>query len=252
MEAPWVRKLRKLHEENFFDWTSQLRDVNRQLNLVGPDKVRVPNAGLPPSWFVGDIEALQPGQWVLVISLNQRSFGEEDESWRREQRRSIRADWDFWRWLNRKTWYGTFYSPLVRLDATALGEAVPDEKRQWQEFATTRMVFVESCPYSSEEFTFSDADLGRLATTDRGFQIVAQVRQILIREARPALVMVNGVPAVSTLQLLEPERLKLQERSRYQSISDHAKRLRHWEGHFSIGNTSVPVLGFPFLRKPNP
>ena len=74
MSAPWVRELQRLHEENYFDWTSHLRDLNHRLGLGGRDEFTVPNAALPPSWFVGDVEALQRGQWVLVVSLNQGPF----------------------------------------------------------------------------------------------------------------------------------------------------------------------------------
>ena len=250
MNSLWARELRRLHEENFFDWTSHLRDLNRALNLVGPDEFTVPNAGLPPSWFVGDVEVLQPGRWVLVVSLNHGAWAQRTEASRREQRDSIQKDWDYWRWLNRNDWYAPFYSPLVRLAATTLGEEIPDAREKEQEFATTRMAFVESCPYSSKGFALSDEALTRLATQDRGFEIAARVRQILIREARPALVMVNGNDAITTLRLIEGDQLQLQERPRYQSISKPGKLLRHWEGRFTIGRRSVPVLAFPFLRKP--
>ena len=247
MDATWVRELRRLHEANFFDWTRHLRDLNRRYDLGGRDELTVPNEGLPPSWFVGDVEALEPGRWVLVVSLNQGSWADKDEAWRRQQRDSVQNDWDFWRLLNRKKWYGRFYSPMVRLGATALGEGVPGEREQQQEFATTRMVFVESCPYSSSRFARGGAILaGLLAEKDRGFQVLERVRRVLIEEARPALVMVNGNPAVSTLQLLEGGRLQLEEHRRYESASEPGKALRHWEGRLDSGGGSLPVLAFPF------
>ena len=166
------------------DWTRHLRDLNRRYDLGGRDELTVPNEGLPPSWFVGDVEALEPGRWVLVVSLNQGSWADKDEAWRRQQRDSVQNDWDFWRLLNRKKWYGRFYSPMVRLGATALGEGVPGEREQQQEFATTRMVFVESCPYSSSRFARGGAILaGLLAEKDRGFQVLERVRRVLIEEA---------------------------------------------------------------------
>ena len=251
MDATWVRELRRLHEENFFDWTSHLRDLNQRLDVAGRDEFTVPNEGLPPSWFVGDVEQLQPGRWVLALSLNQGSWAEKDEAWRRQQRDSVQNDWDFWRWLNRNTWYGRFYSPMVRLGATALGEEVPGEQKQQQEFATTRMVFVESCPYSSARFARGGAVLTRLAAEDRGFQVLTRVRRVLIQEARPALVIVNGNAAVSALRRIEGERLHLDEHPRYESASKPGKLLRHWEGYLESEGASVPVLGFPFLRRHN-
>lgn len=249
MDATWVRELRRLHEEAYScDWTSHLRDLNRRHELGGRDELAVPDAGLPPSWFVGDVEALDPGRWILVVSLNQASWAEKDEAWRSQQRDSIQGDWDFWRLLNQKTWYGTFYSPMVRLGAMTLGEEVPGEREQQQEFATTRMVFVESCPYSSRQFARGGEILARLvADEDRGLQVLERVRQALIEEAHPALVLVNGNPALSTLQVLEGVRLHLEEHRRYESISKPGKPLRHSEGRLDTAGGSVPVLAIPFV-----
>ncbi len=248
MELPWVRELRQLHEENFFDWTSHLLDLNRRLGLAGRDEFTVPNAGLPPSWFVGDIEALQPGPWVLVISLNQARFSQATEASRRRQRDSVQKDWDYWRSLNRNDWYPRFYRPMVRLASAALGEEIPREDEP--DFATTRMVFVELCPYGSGQFTFGGEPLMQLAAEDPGFQVVARVRHTLIREAGPALVMVNGAAAITTIQSLERGQLTVEEHPPYESIGRPGKILRHWEGHYRSPAASVPVLGFPFLRKP--
>ena len=248
MDATWVHELRSLHEENYScDWTSHLRDLNQRFGLSGRDELKVANEGLPPSWFVGDVEALEPGRWVLVVSLNQASWAGKDEAWRRQQRDSAQKDWDFWRLLNRKTWYGKFYAPMVRLAATSLGEEVPAEREQQQEFATTRMVFVESCPYSSGQFARGGELLTSLAGKDRGFEVLERVRHMLIQEAHPALVMVNGNDALSTLQRIEGERIRLEKHRRYESDSKPGKMLRHREGCIDSGTGPVPVVGFPFV-----
>ncbi|MYE31615.1 MAG: hypothetical protein F4X80_02915 [Chloroflexi bacterium] len=249
MDTTWIRELRRLHEANYHcDWTSHLRDLNRRYDLGGRDELAIPDEGLPPSWFVGDVEALDPGRWVLVVSLNQANWAKKDQAWRRQERDSIRGDWDFWRLLNQKTWYGTFYSPMVRVGAVALGEEVPGEREQQQEFATTRMVFVESCPYSSPQFARGGEILARLvAEQDRGLKVLDRVRHLLIEEAHPALVLINGNPALDRLQALEGERLHLEEHRRYESISKPGKRLRHYEGRLDSRGGSVPVLAFPFV-----
>ena len=249
MDTTWVRELRRLHEENFwYDWTSHVRDLNRRYDLAGRDELNLPNAGLPPSWFVGDVEALDPGRWVLVVALNHGSWADRDEAHRRQQRDSVQGDWDFWRFLHKKDWYAQFYSPMVRLGAMALGEGVPDEREQQKQYATTRMLFVESCPYSSPRFTRGRAVLDHLvAEGDRGLRVLERVRHVLVEKAHPALVLVNGNPALSTLRLLEGERLHLEEHRRYESASKGGKTLRHSEGRLDAGRRSVPVLAFPFV-----
>ena len=94
--TPWFRELRQLHDENFReDWTSHVSALNRELGLTGPDAFGVPARGLPPPWFVGDVEAVPPRQWVLVISLNQ-ARREENEEWHLAQRYTEQTYWDPW------------------------------------------------------------------------------------------------------------------------------------------------------------
>lgn len=251
MDAPWLRELKRLHAENYSDWTSHLQDLNQRYDLGGKDRLAVPNEGLPPSWFVGDVEGLNPGEWALAVSLNQASWGDEDEDWRCRKRDTLKGDWDFWRLLNRKRWYSRFYAPMVRLAATALGAAVPPQRRQKQEFATTRIVFVESYPYSSARFDRGDELLNALvADRNPGVAVAERVRRLLTEGGRPALVMVNGNAAVQRLEAAEGDRLHLDERPRYESVMKPGKLLRHWEGCVDYGGGPVPVLGFPFLRTP--
>lgn len=238
MSQPWVRELRELHDQAFLvDWVAHLEALNRDLGLTGSYELGVPAPGFPPSWFVGDVEALEPRRWVLVISLNQK---QHDAG----QGFTPQSYWDHWRWLHRKHWYRQFYRPRVRPAATALGIEISPE--QEPEFATTNVVFVEMCPYSSEESPFSGKDLIRLTNKDPGFQIAARVRRILIDEASPALVMVNGVPAVEAVEHLERERLRLGERRVYQSVSKADKQLWHREGQIITRESSAPVIAFPF------
>ena len=165
MSAPteqqhWTAELRSLHDSSFaFDWDSHVRALNERLQLSGTDEFGLPAPGLPPSWFVGDVEALRR-PWVLVVSLNQ-ARREGDEDWHLAQRYTSQTYWDHWRWLNRDWWEPRFYRPLVRLASAALGTSTDAE--QEADFATTRMVFVELCPYSSRRFEFSSDVVGQLA-----------------------------------------------------------------------------------------
>ena len=248
MTTARVQQLRDLHDQGFsaeHDWSAHLRSLNNSLGLVGPHELATPAPGLPPSWFVGDVESLQPGRWVLFVGLNQ-ARSPQDEDWHLAQGYSAQTYWDYWRLLNNNSWYGRYYAPRVRLASAALGVEVPREREQ--EFATMNMVFVELCPYSSRKFGLPDTELLRLSAEDHGFRIAAQMRRILIEEGRPAVVMVSGGNAVTVLERLEEEQLTLEERRSYQSVSRPEKRLWHREGYFSRGESRVPAIGFPFLR----
>ena len=136
----------------------------------------------------------------------------------------------------------------MRLAAAALGVERPRTREQQQEFATTRMVFVELCPYSSQQFRFADADLLALSEDDHGFRTAAEVRRILIRQGRPALVMLGGTQALGVLERLGLDGLTLGEHRTYRSASDLGKRLWHREWAFLSGRSRVPAIGFPFPR----
>lgn len=245
-QQSWIAELRSLHDSKFaFDWDGHVRALNERLQLSGEDEFGLPAPGLPPSWFVGDIEALRE-PWVLVVSLNQ-ARREDDEDWHAAQHHTSQTYWDYWRWLNRDWWEPRFYRPLVRLASAALGMEVDAEREA--DFATTQMVFVELCPYSSRRFEFSAEILDQLALKDIGFQMSAQVRRVLIEKAEPALILVNGAAALGSFAQLDNTHLELRRR-RYASVSRPAKELWHEEGHYPTSSRSVPVVGFPFLRKP--
>ena len=235
---PWIRQLRELHDQSFsVKWADHLENLNRELGLTGPYELSTPARACPPSWFVGDVEALEPGRWVLVISLNQKRHNAGEGF-------TPKSYWDHWRCLHRKHWYKRFYRPRVRPAATALGVQITPE--QEPEFATNRVIFIEMCPYPSDKSRFSGKDFIGLTMEDPGFQEAAHVRRILIEQASPALVMVNGVPAIEALEHLDRDRLTLDERRTYQSATTPAKRLWHREGHLTTGESSVPVIAFPF------
>ena len=221
--------------------------MNQRLGLDGEGELATPAPSLPPSWFVGDVEGLQPGRWVLVVGLNQKR-SPHDEDWHSAQGYTPQTYWDYWRLLNRNHWYARFYTPRVRIAAAALGLEIPSERVRQQEFATTSMVFIEVCPYSSGAFQFAEEDFVRLAAEDHGFRVAARIRRILIEEAHPALVLVSGNQAITVLEDIERAHLRLGEARSYRSVSRPGKRLWHREGHFTHGESRVPIIAAPFLR----
>lgn len=243
----WLTELRSIHDEFFtYDWTAHLRSLNARLGLTGRDEFGLP-FGLPPAWFVGDVEVLQPDEWVLVLSLNQ-ARREEDNDWHLAQGYTSQSYWDHWRWLNREWWEPRFYRPLVRLAAGALGADL--DQHAEPSFATSRMVFAELCPYPSRQFVIGAAELSELVHDDFGFGVAARVRRLLADDASPALILVNGVAAVDALAVVEGKRVEFEAR-RYPSVVRDDKELWHVEGEYTTtSGRAVPLIGFPFLRKP--
>lgn len=242
----WRQAIRELHEKSWgFDWATHLTKLNARLGLAGPDAFRLP-PGLPPAWVVGDLDTLAAGEWVLVVSLNQ-ARREGDEGWHVAQQYTSQSYWDHWRFLNRDWWEPRFYRPLVRLAATALGLSVdPDDEAA---FATTRMIFVELCPYPSRQFALAGPAIEQLAVHNIGFRTATSVRRLLMEEAAPGAVLVNGIAAVSEFERFHRGQVELIEQ-RYPSVNG-ARSLRHWEGVYPSTHGAVPVVGFPFLRKPS-
>jgi hypothetical protein len=245
----WLQTIRDLNEQHFsFDWWAQAAALNERFQLKGGDALRTNAPGLPPMWFNGDIEAIQPGRWVLVVSLNHNySDAEEDLRWYVDQRFDSHLWWDYMRTHNRDWWYSTFFGPLVRLAAGAIGEEVT--AGQESEFATTRIVFLELCPYSSHTFSLPWETIEELSRTDPGFGTEATIRKLLIEDAEPALVLVNGKSAIWDFERIHEAEL-MWTAQRYPSVDNASKPLWHKYGSYlTPSGRAVPAAGFPFLRK---
>ena len=243
--SKWLDQLRRTFDEAFgFDWEGHIATLNARFRLTGEDAFSVHVPGLPPVWFNSDVEAIEPGRWALVVSLNPHTpppgfYGTHH---------TPDAYWTLWRTHNRDVfWYPTFYRPLVRVAAAAVGEAVPKERES--DFATTRMVFTEIIPYASERFALRPEVVAELARTDPGVRIAAGINRLLIEGARPAVVLVNGKPAIADFAAVYGRGLRWEE-ERYPSAHRPEKPLWHRQGTFDPGGGPVPVAGFPFLRKP--
>jgi hypothetical protein len=111
------------------------------------------------------------------------------------------------------------------------------------------MIFVELCPYPSRQFHLDGETVWELAQHDLGFQLAERVRRLLVGRAQPACVLVNGLAAQEQLARIDEGRLALTER-RYPSVRRPERSLRHWEGRYVDDGARVPVVAFPFLRKP--
>ena len=116
----------------------------------------------------------------------------------------------------------------MRLASTALGVEVETDREA--EFATTKMIFVELCPYPSRRFTLSADVLSDLAQDDIGFQLAAQVRQVLIDSAEPALIMVNGAAGLHCPpNSIEGKRHEISELGGYDEVQIEHSGLRYFD-----------------------
>lgn len=250
---PWYGPVRAIHDDHFHDpWEERLAHINDRFGLQGNDVFLTHGPGLPPPWFNGDIEAVQPGRWVLAISLNPRlnPRSPSAQDWYRDQGFTPDTYWDHWRHFNTNHWYPDFFAPLASLAAGALGMQLADA--DIPRFATDRMLFVELCPYGSQRFTLPGRAVEELSREEAGFQLAVAVRRILIEQGQPALILVNGKPAVEDLETVDRDRIWLRAIS-YDSVDKpkegkKQKRLWHKQGHYVTSDAPIPVIGFPFLR----
>ena len=112
------------------------------------------------------------------------------------------------------------------------------------------MVFLELCPYVSHRFKLGSETVNELSRTDDGFQVASTLRKTLIGDANPALVLVNGIRAMEDFKRIHRKGLTWSDHS-YPSIDRPSTTLWHKRGAYRTPSGAVvPVIGFPFLRKP--
>ena len=237
-----IERLRAFQLESFdLDWESNLQRLNVKLQLPTESRFSLVVPAAPPALFNGDVETIKPVHWALVVSLNHQ-FGSHNVE------PSADAQWDYWRNFNRKHWYPRFFRPLTQVASSALGDSV--DWTNEREYAASHIIFVELCPYASQRFAVSAESIQDLVDTDEGFKLAAQVTNLLIEEAEPAIVMVNGVAAITGFQSLMRRRLTWNTCA-YDSVGGASggktKRLWHYEGRLA-GVRDIPAVGFPFLR----
>ena len=251
----WYQGIRDIHDRHFHEsWQERADAINQRFQLSRGHILLTHGPGVPMPWFNGDIHSVEPGHWVLVVSLNHQIDSHAPEASSRQDSESFakEARWNDRRTLNTDRWYGRFFGPLTRVAAAAMQEHLTSE--QEPAFATNRMIFVEICPYASSRFDLQWPVIEELLTSDPGFRLASEVNHLLIEKGEPGLVMVNGTSAIDVFQHLYANALKWRE-IRYDSCHPpregrNQKRLRHYCGLLRIGKRPVPIVGFPFLRTP--
>ena len=254
-DVRWYQHIREIHDGHFLDpWQERADAINQRYDLPPQHRLLTHGPGIPLPWFLGDVEGIEPGCWVLTISLNHQ-FNPDAPFFRKrlgDPHPTADTYWDYCRRFNRDHFYRRFFGPLARVAASGLGQQVP--KNQECDFAAKQMIFSEICPYGSSKFSLGWPEIEELIAADQGFQLAREVNQLLIEAGQPAFVMVNGNAAVNMFQQLYADALSWQE-VRYDSCDmprdgRMRKRLRHWCGVLRVDHGTVPIVGFPFLRTP--
>jgi len=250
----WLDELRRDFDDALTrDWRSHVRALNVELGLIGSDALV--ELDRPPEYFWGDLDALVPGAWVAVVSLNPQITGAEWDEWYDRQRWDAQGYWDY---LNRRDlregldgtpfeprdyYYARFARPLVKLAGAALriADPVADEVA----IAMRRMAFFEILPFPSKSYVPRPEQAARLAREDPGCLTATRAALGAIRERSPAVVLVNGGDAVHVFGAVHGVQWR---EMRYASTSRPSKTLRHFEGEIVVGSARVPLIGFPQLR----
>ena len=242
-QPAWLTHLRHLHDGAFsgIHWQATVRELNHRVGDTPDEPFSLVAPGAPPPLFNGDVDHIRPGRWALVISLNHQLA---------EHRVDIQPQvlWDYWRNYNREHWYSKFFHPITRLVWTAFGDAAPDAPN---EYAASRILFVELCPYASSSFSLPLDVVSQLVQSEPGFRLAAQANRLLIDEAEPAFVLINGSTACEVFKAEFGNSLSWQYKqysSRELTPTGRRKTLWHYEGFLHREVESTPVVGFPFLR----
>jgi hypothetical protein len=143
------------------------------LGLTGTAALPPSIKGLPPIWFQGDVERIQPGKWMLVMSLNHQlptvweyAMVTGESAWH------MQCD------HHRDHWYEDFFGPLARVAAVAMG--LTGDAVDFKSYASEHVVFTELCPYASASFGLDPEQVSHLVQSDEAFRTVAQIRGILL------------------------------------------------------------------------
>lgn len=247
----WLAELRRIHDESFeFDWGRHLSELNRDYEICKESRFTTTAPGVPPVWFNGDVEAIVPKQWTLVVSINPASNPLSEEK-SLAKFRTPEASWNSWRTYNREVvrTQSDFFGKLAALASSIRGDDL--ETVGPAQYATRNMVFTELWPYSSRGWPPAQVPrpkqrwkevFPRLLETDIGALTASRVNAILLNDGKPGLVLINGAPATEHL----PRAWSQLRWLRREYLSKSApKRLWHFEG--TAGE--IPIIGFPQLRR---
>jgi hypothetical protein len=242
-KSPWWKPIKMLdawaHE---IDWEAHISALNQSYGFKGKQELSTSIKGWPPAWFTGNMEALQPDKWVLVVSINparpiSSHYGNINK----------RNSWHFWCEHNRDPRRWDKHHPFFPRLANLARNALPNEVAVLDDATITsdHMLFLEFCPYASVGEPFQSwAGPGRaqeVANGDIGFAINRQIRHLAFLHGRPRIALVQGAyPAYDVKDFQCPSLSQ-------QMLFIGETEMKVWQGSFHGANGAVPILGFPFL-----
>jgi hypothetical protein len=250
----WWQPIRDLASRYFtgpeegIGWQQHLLELNLRYGLSGDSALSTfPKPELPPSWFIGDVTIVVPREWVLVFSLNPAT--DADTKFYTDRAWTEVTFWEFLaKWFTHEWWNPSFHGSLTSLVMKSL-ELPFDDRDSLLKFARTHEIFVELCPYASRTWSMAREVLADMLGKDAACRAEAEMASRMIQGGKPKLILVNGNPAVENFELVYGQHLSWNER-RYFSGSSPQKRLWHMEGTVTFDEEQIPIVGFPFLRKP--
>ncbi len=196
-ETRWYDQIRTIVDTSSQeDWLSRLNQFNNRPPVKKAGTTfSLPKDGHPPPWFNGDITALNPGEWVLVVMDNPDADmistldlddDETPDAW-----------WNHWRTFNAEHADWTekpVYPWLVETAAATFGIAIDGNSVEGHQFATNRMLFVDFCPYASSKWPTIEweRDMKPIANRDPGISRARQIRQLIFDHGQPKCVLCFG------------------------------------------------------------
>lgn len=245
--SEWWRSVKALDDwAHGYDWKKHLDGLNRKYILTGERELVLSVEGWPPAWFTGNIEALRPRQWMLVVSLNPARPSPDHYAGRTGD-----DSWAFWCDHNRDSSFWNkktkFFPQLAELARRALPphlSTLDDET-----ITSDYMLFLEFCPYASTEYPIPNWDKANgaksLADSDIGFAINRQIRHLAFHHGQPLVALVQGGHARSDVEDFQcPGLSKPASSIDLGGLKVSTGRYVGWHGQ-------VPILGFPFINARN-
>ena len=237
----WLTELRALYDKAFsYDWDRHVDQLNKRYKLHGSSKLGLLVRGQPPAWFNGDVEAIQPDRWVLVVSLSHQLPSQDledhvpDSSWQACCHNNASA----------VIQYPQFFTRAAELAATALEHE--NLQQEGPQLTAKDLVFTQICPYTFGRFEPPLSTIRTVVRRDIGCLTAASVGRILVEKARPKLILVNGSPTVLEFDAIYGSNLSWEEKQ-YPSESHPHLKLWHREGYWKTEQGAIPVVGIPLL-----
>jgi len=199
----WYDPIRKEFDASFNDtWAPRLARFSHELpTKAAATKFHLPHKDVPPAWFNGNLTAMKPGEWVLVVSNNPHGPGIGPTLPLADADASREGWWNHLHTVNPDgaNWGRPGVFPkVIDLAAAARGVDVSAGPGASDDFAAERMLVIEFCPYASQTWPTIqwDPTMKQLAQETEGIRRYARrIRGLLFEYGQPKAVLCLGQEA---------------------------------------------------------